>query len=230
MKKDIIYKLSTLEDPINNLESFPMELRPVLSLFSIIFDAFNSTSGGILITDGTGKIVFANPAFLKMFQFNDFNELSQLRVANLFQAEEIQTLFDVKKIIDSSQSSEFSALNKNGESFFVEVSCSDIVKHDQIIGRIGSFFNISKRKKLEADRERLINELKEALSQIKTLKGLVPICSYCKKIRDDEGYWNQLESYISEHTDALFSHGICPECLKSQFPDFAKDMGKTDQP
>ena len=59
----------------------------------------------------------------------------------------------------------------------------------------------------------------EALSKIKTLSGLLPICSHCKKIRDDKGYWNQIESYIHKHSDAEFSHSICPECAKKYYPD-----------
>jgi DNA-binding response OmpR family regulator len=68
-----------------------------------------------------------------------------------------------------------------------------------------------------------IEELREALDHIKTLQGILPICSFCKKIRDDQGYWSQVEGYISKHTDAQFSHGICPECLKQHYPEFAKD-------
>ncbi len=63
-------------------------------------------------------------------------------------------------------------------------------------------------------REALIDELKTALGQVKTLKGLLPICASCKKIRDDKGYWNQIESYITTHSEAEFSHGICPECAR----------------
>ncbi len=59
-------------------------------------------------------------------------------------------------------------------------------------------------------------KLKFALSEVKTLQGLLPICSYCKKIRDDKGYWNQIESYIGKHSEATFSHGICPECYKKE--------------
>lgn len=66
-------------------------------------------------------------------------------------------------------------------------------------------------------------KLEEAYSEIKTLKGIIPICMYCKKIRDDEGYWNQLEKYITQHTDALFSHALCPDCADKFFKDF---MGK----
>jgi len=62
--------------------------------------------------------------------------------------------------------------------------------------------------------------LNEALDQIKTLRGIVPICSSCKKIRDDQGYWNQVDVYVREHTEAEFSHGICPDCMLQLYPDF----------
>ena len=62
-------------------------------------------------------------------------------------------------------------------------------------------------------------KLEAALARIKTLGGMLPICSHCKKIRDDKGYWNQVESYIHEHTDAEFSHSICPDCAKKHYPD-----------
>jgi hypothetical protein len=79
---------------------------------------------------------------------------------------------------------------------------------------------ISTRKKAEEEREATINELRKALEKVKTLSGLIPICSHCKKIRDDKGYWNQIEAYIQEHSDALFSHSICKECAKKHYPDF----------
>lgn len=74
-------------------------------------------------------------------------------------------------------------------------------------------------------------ELKEAGERIKKLRRMLPICSYCKKIRDDKGYWDEVESYISEHSDTTFSHGICPTCLKTNFPDLADDiMEPSDEP
>jgi DNA-binding response OmpR family regulator len=69
-------------------------------------------------------------------------------------------------------------------------------------------------RKKEREQEQLVSQLKEALAEIKTLKGFIPICALCKKIRDDEGYWDQLEAYISKHTDAKFTHGLCPECVE----------------
>lgn len=74
------------------------------------------------------------------------------------------------------------------------------------------------RKRDEIEKIKLINELKKALDEVKTLSGMLPICASCKKIRDDSGYWNQVEEYIEEHTDVEFSHGICPECSKRLYP------------
>lgn len=68
------------------------------------------------------------------------------------------------------------------------------------------------RHKASVEREMLIRELREALSHVRTLSGLLPICAWCKKIRDDKGYWQQLEAYIKTHSGADFTHGICPEC------------------
>jgi len=75
-------------------------------------------------------------------------------------------------------------------------------------------------KKHEEEREKLIGELQEALAKVKQLSGLLPICASCKKIRDDKGYWNQIESYIRDHSEAEFSHGICPECAAKLYPGF----------
>ncbi len=76
------------------------------------------------------------------------------------------------------------------------------------------------RKQLENEKEHLIRELQESLAKVKSTSGLLPICASCKKIRDDKGYWNQVETYLSEHSDAKFSHGICPECGKKLYPEF----------
>jgi hypothetical protein len=79
---------------------------------------------------------------------------------------------------------------------------------------------ISERQKAEVEKEMLIGELREALSNIKTLNGLLPICAWCKKIRDDGGYWQQVEAYVSERSDAEFTHAICPQCMEKLRDDF----------
>jgi len=80
--------------------------------------------------------------------------------------------------------------------------------------------SIAERKRSQLEREKLIQELQEAFAKIKVLSGFIPICASCKKIRDDQGYWNQLEAYIQSHTEAQFSHGICPDCATSLYSDY----------
>jgi PAS domain S-box-containing protein len=83
--------------------------------------------------------------------------------------------------------------------------------------------DITEHKKLEQEREKAIIELEEALSEIKTLRGILPLCSFCKKIRDDKGYWEKVDVYIRKHLQADISHSICPGCMKKQYPDLYKE-------
>ena len=82
-----------------------------------------------------------------------------------------------------------------------------------------SFLDITARKRAEEERERLILELQEALAEVKTLSGLLPICASCKSIRNDQGYWQQIEAYIKEHSKAEFSHSVCPKCAEKLYPE-----------
>jgi|GEM_PF-3218457 len=83
--------------------------------------------------------------------------------------------------------------------------------------------DITARKKDEEKREQLVEELQSALAEVKKLSGFLPICASCKKIRDDKGYWQQIEEYISDHSEALFSHSICPECARKLYPEMFSD-------
>jgi PAS domain S-box-containing protein len=83
--------------------------------------------------------------------------------------------------------------------------------------------DITELEKSRKEREKLIRELQNAINKVKTLSGLLPICAGCKKIRDDGGYWNQIENYISDHSEAEFSHGMCPECQRKFYPELFKD-------
>jgi PAS domain S-box-containing protein len=87
----------------------------------------------------------------------------------------------------------------------------------------GSVEDISGRKEAECERERLIGELRQALGQVKTLTGLLPICSSCKKIRDTGGRWTMLESFIEDHSQAHFTHSFCPECARTLYPEVFLD-------
>lgn len=100
---------------------------------------------------------------------------------------------------------------------FIEVAVSTLKDPaGRVIAGIEIVRDITDRKKIEEEREKLIHELQDALQKIKTLKGLIPVCAWCKKARNDQGYWDNLENYVREHSDADFTHGICPECLKKE--------------
>ena len=86
----------------------------------------------------------------------------------------------------------------------------------ELLARVGA--HVGLRQSLERERD-LRRSLETALAQVRSLSGLLPICSCCKKIRDDRGYWNKIEAYIEEHSDAGFTHGICPECARNLYPE-----------
>ncbi len=90
----------------------------------------------------------------------------------------------------------------------------------QVIGAVETMEDITEHKRADEERESLVVELQNALAKIKTLKGLLPICASCKKIRNDKGYWEQIENYLHDHSEAEFSHGICPECAKKLYPKY----------
>jgi PAS domain S-box-containing protein len=112
-------------------------------------------------------------------------------------------------------------LRKDGQTIDVALMLSPIKDAvGKVVGVSAIERDITTRKREEEERVKLIGELTEALGNIKTLRGLLPICASCKKIRDDRGYWQKVESYISEHTQAEFTHGICPECLRRLYPEY----------
>ena len=128
---------------------------------------------------------------------------------------------DTCPILDLGQEvdhSERVLVNLKGEELQVLKS----VASGRINGRqclIESFVDITEQKKAEQEREKLIADLQQAIDEIKTLSGIIPICASCKKIRDDKGYWNQVETYVASHSKAQFSHGMCPECSDTLYGD-----------
>jgi PAS domain S-box-containing protein len=120
-----------------------------------------------------------------------------------------------------SMEREYRIVRKDGEirwiHEFIQNICDD---KGQAVGVQGAVYDITERKRADEERERLLRELQDALAKVKTLSGLLPICASCKKIRDDRGYWTQVEVYIRDHSEARFSHGICPDCAAQLYPGF----------
>ncbi len=127
-----------------------------------------------------------------------------------------------QEIADPGRSVSFETAyyHRNGSTIWFDNVASFIRDQEgKITGIHGVSRNITDWKHAAEERERLIADLQQALSQVKTLSGLLPVCSHCKKVRDDKGYWNQLDKYLLEHTGTFVSHGICPECAAKYYPD-----------
>lgn len=103
----------------------------------------------------------------------------------------------------------------DGEKRLYEITATPLWSQEGTFqGIVESMRDITEYQRVEQEKERLITELQKSLSEIKVLKGLIPICAWCKKVRNDKGYWEKVENYIEKHSDARFTHGICDECLR----------------
>jgi PAS domain S-box-containing protein len=109
-------------------------------------------------------------------------------------------------------------IRKDGTTFPISVISAPMREDGKIIGAISAFSDISETKRMEQEQKRLFLELENAVATIKTLRGILPVCASCKKIRDESGSWKEIEVYIGERTDAQFRHGVCPECTKKLYP------------
>ena len=172
-------------------------------------------------TDTTGQILFINEAGLKMSGYAHTEILGNNMLSYIAPEDRERAFKNMMLMFEQSINPvEYHLLRKDGSKLLVEVN-GNILKNEDgsPYGLVFICRDITKRKRAEEERENLISELEKALSEVKKLSGLIPICASCKNIRDDKGYWNQIESYIKEHSDVEFSHGICPECMKKLYPD-----------
>jgi PAS domain S-box-containing protein len=184
-----------------------------------------SAKDAVISADKNGNVVFWNPAAQDMFGYKA-DEIMGQPLTRLMpekfridhqkgMARHAQT--DQAGLID--QTVEKTGLTKEGLEFPIELSLSTWKAGEETF-YTGIIRDISDRKRREKERDALIKNLQQSLATVKKLSGLLPICASCKKIRDDKGYWNQIEAYIREHSEAEFSHGICPECSQKLYPEY----------
>ncbi|MBN2657870.1 MAG: transporter substrate-binding domain-containing protein [Spirochaetales bacterium] len=190
----------------------------------------NQVGDGIISTDLEGYITSWNPGASSLFGYKT-DEISGSSLDRLFKDYDRDRIsgelfFSIQAGEDIRQLDAV-LLRKTDSPFEGIVSLTVLLdRKGEKIGYICLIKDITERKKMEQNREKLIQELQDALKRIKTLSGLVPICASCKKIRDDSGYWNQLEEYLIEHSDVSFSHGICPECAEKLYGYKAPEKDK----
>jgi len=173
------------------------------------------------VTDLNNSFIFVNAAFEKMYGYNQ-EEILGKPLSILRSKNNDPKLMSQIKSRTYEGGLEFELLNvdKNGREFPIYLHTS-VIKDDQgeIIATMGTVVDITERKNLETKLQQSVADLTDALANVKQLSGLLSICGYCKNIRTDEGSYVKIEQYIKEHTDANFSHGICPDCMKQHHPD-----------
>jgi PAS domain S-box-containing protein len=216
-----------LEKRVLDLEETELELKKTEILLR---DEINwrrllieESRDAIVVLDQNTKVYDANSRFADMLGYSR-EEVFQLHAWDwdaLFNKEQI---LELAKSVDAvGHHFETQHRRKDGGIIDVELSNNGTVYRGQkLIFCICR--DISGRKKAEKEREELIGRLQDALAEIKTLRGILPICCFCKKVRDDKGYWEQVDVYINKHSEADISHGICPECLKEHYPDAYKKI------
>jgi len=193
---------------------FIMHRYKFLDIVPVAYNlVFQNVNTGVIIADKRAYILEMNHAAEHILGHNQ-NDVLGKPILHIFPEHRklIERFWDLKEIKTE--------IKIGDNSHIYELQHTPLTyKTGKPAGFIILLFDISKRKFLEKEQNRLIHKLQkknlqltEALAEIKTLKGLIPICANCKKIRDDKGYWNQIESYIQKHSDATFSHGMCSEC------------------
>lgn len=179
----------------------------------------------IVETDLRGNLTFANRKTFELTGYNREDFHRGLNAAQLVIPEERPLVVEnVRRVLqgENLQGNEYTGLRKDGTTFPVLVYSSHKIENGQVSGVRSIIIDITERKKEEGIKETLIENLQKAAAEIKNLQGIIPICMHCKQIRDDQGFWSRVESYIEEHTDARFSHGVCPDCQEKHYSGFAK--------
>jgi len=191
-------------------------------------DIAASLGEGVLVIDASGKLTFMNPEAERLLGWTSGELVGQNLHARTHHHRSDGTPYPleecpstevlrtgVRQVVERDM-----FLCSDGSFLSVSYVTAPIFEGDRVVAAVIAFQDITLRQMIEEERERLIGQLKEALDNVKKLEGMLPICSSCKRIRDDKGGWTQMEVYIHEHSEAEFSHGLCPDCAHKIYPKY----------
>jgi len=181
-----------------------------------------AVEGITLFEAETGYLLEANGAFQMMLGYTA-QEIPALTIYDVMEHGQAGADLDLSPVLQTRQVAlgERRFVRKDGSLIDVDVNASLIRCEARPVVCLVAH-DVTERKRAERQRESLVAELQEALRQVKTLSGLLPICASCKRIRDDEGVWQAVETYIRERSNAEFTHGLCPDCIRKLYPQFSQ--------
>ena len=187
-------------------------------------DLYDHAPCGYHTVDPNGVIEEMNETELRWLGYGREEVIGRLRLMDLVAPESLESFYDefAPFIVNGSavQDIHGTMVRKDGSRLPVLVSAVAIRDAEGRLRHIrGALMDRTEAARTQEELETTVGELEKAIASIRTLTGLLPICASCKKIRDDTGYWDRVESYISKHTEAQFSHGMCPDCFSRFYPD-----------
>lgn len=224
-KRELELTKRRLDQKISEVEAMSMESQLIAK--TELETILRTCMDGFILSDINGKILEVNNAYRAIIGYTR-EELCSMFIHNIEAVNDEETTKKHIEEVINSGSDKFESVHRSKDGNLIPVEVG--VKYSSENNRIYAFIkDITVQKQTEkiklelekilSEKESLITELNKSFARIKTLDSILPICSCCRKIRDDKGYWEQVDIYIRDHTDTQFSHSICPDCAKKLYPD-----------
>ena len=214
-----VLDINAMRGRIDELEQIERKyqagLRDLTNKEEFNFALFQYNPAQIVVVDHEGRVVKSNMA--KKKSGGRLPDIGDVMYRDYASRHSIDMYAEMMAVLTSGVIRRFPEL-PYGDNF-LSVTIAPFPQGAIIISE-----DITERKNAERDRLALISDLRRALDEVETLRGLLPICASCKKIRDDKGYWNHIEVYISSHAHVDFTHTLCPECIRHFYPDYWRQM------
>jgi len=216
---DLVKEVELLRKRVSELESLELinkqHLQDLAEKEAFNFALFQFNPVFTVVVDKDGRVIKSN--YAKRASGDRIPEIGNIMYKDYASNHETNMYEELMDAIQSNQIKHFNELRYKNK--YLSITIAPFSK-----GAIITSQDITERKIAENDRVHLINELQNALNEVETLRGLLPICAGCKKIRDDQGYWNHIEIYLSKHSHLDFTHTLCPECVKHFYPEYYEQM------
>jgi PAS domain S-box-containing protein len=216
-----------LEQIVEKLEKENAELKLADAKFyykrGFVKSIIQNSPVFLVVVSPDGKTLMMNETMRAFLDYSEEELAGKDYLASFVHKDDRQVVAEIIKSLTTSTKPSMNAnrvVAKDGRELLLEWHGRQVFKSN---GELDYFWKlgigITKRIQTEEEKKQLLEDLHRTRDDMKTLSGLLPLCSHCKKIRDDKGYWNQVDSYIQEHSEADVSHSICPECAKKHYPD-----------
>jgi PAS domain S-box-containing protein len=234
MEDEIKHK--SKEELINEIEHLQSKVAKTEAIEQVFNCYYDNIPAFVYIKDTDSNYIFINRHCENLFNVTR-EELLKRKYTDFdfFDVEMAKQLQENDKLVmQSGEAIETEEIGKPegkqnvelkiGHRYYLALKFPLMDSEGKTIGVCGFSHDVTEKKQLEDEKEKLIKELRKALDEIRTLRGILPLCSFCKKIRNDKGYWEQVDVYIRKYSEADISHGICPECIKNHYPDEVEEL------